>query len=248
MRFRLGARRVILAAALGMALASAVTACSSSSSSPSTSSAPSSAPASSASASAGDSSAAAQIKANWEAFFSGTTSAAKKISLLQNGPKFAAVIEAQARSGLAKSASAKVTAVSVTSPTKATVTYDILLERSGMAASAANTSREIGAVTGVAILGSLVVSQLRSSLTAQLHHLGIPAQFQALVINALETGQIPKNTSAYAGFGKIVQEVIGAAYTAFRDGLHAALYLSAGLMLGTGLLTFLALRSRPLDR
>jgi hypothetical protein len=121
-------------------------------------------------------------------------------------------------------------------------------ERSGMAASAANTSREIGAVTGVAILGSLVVSQLRSSLTAQLHHLGIPAQFQALVINALETGQIPKNTSAYAGFGKIVQEVISAAYTAFRDGLHAALYLSAGLMLGTGLLTFLTLRSRPLDR
>jgi hypothetical protein len=128
MRFRLVARRVILAAALGMALASAVTACSSSSSSPSTSSAPSSsAPASSASASAGDSSAAAQIKANWEAFFSGTTSAAKKISLLQNGQKFAAVIEAQARSGLAKSASAKVTAVSVTSPTEATVTYDILL-------------------------------------------------------------------------------------------------------------------------
>ena len=119
-------------------------------------------------------------------------------------------------------------------------------ERSGMAASAANTSREIGAVTGVAILGSLVVSQLRSSLTAQLHQLGIPAQFQALVINALETGQIPKNTSAYAGFGKIVQEVIGAAYTAFHDGLHVALYLSAGLMLGTGLLALITLRSRPL--
>jgi EmrB/QacA subfamily drug resistance transporter len=118
-------------------------------------------------------------------------------------------------------------------------------ERSGMAASAANTSREIGAVTGVAILGSLVVSQLRSSLTAQLHHLGIPAQFQALVINALETGQIPKNTSAYAGFGKIVQEVIGAAYTAFHDGLHVALYLSAGLMLGTGLLALVTLRPRP---
>ena len=61
-------------------------------------------------------------------------------------------------------------------------------ERSGMAASATNTSREIGAVTGVAILGSLVISQLRSSLTVQLNHLGIPAQFQALVINAIETG------------------------------------------------------------
>jgi MFS family permease len=118
-------------------------------------------------------------------------------------------------------------------------------ERSGMAASAANTSREIGAVTGVAVLGSLVISQLRSSLTAQLHHLGIPAQFQALVINALETGQIPKNTSAYAGFGQIVQEVIGAAYTAFHDGLHVALYLSAGLALAAGLLALITLPSRP---
>jgi hypothetical protein len=132
MRFRLVARRVFLGAALGLTLASAVTACSSSSSSasssaPSSSAPASSAPASSASASAGHSNAAAQIKANWEAFFSGTTSAAKKISLLQNGQKFAGVIEAQAGSGLAKSASAKVTAVSVTSPAKATVTYDILL-------------------------------------------------------------------------------------------------------------------------
>jgi hypothetical protein len=118
-------------------------------------------------------------------------------------------------------------------------------ERSGMAASATNTSREIGAVTGVAVLGLLVISQLRSSLTAQLHHLGIPAQFQALVINALETGQIPKNTSAYAGFGQIVQEVIGAAYTAFHDGLHIALYLAAGLALAAGLLAFITLPSRP---
>lgn len=30
-------------------------------------------------------------------------------------------------------------------------------------------------------LGSLVISQVRSSLTVQLDHLGIPAQFQALV-------------------------------------------------------------------
>ena len=39
-------------------------------------------------------------------------------------------------------------------------------ERSGMAASATNTSREIGAVTGVAILGALVNAQLHSDLIA----------------------------------------------------------------------------------
>jgi EmrB/QacA subfamily drug resistance transporter len=120
-------------------------------------------------------------------------------------------------------------------------------ERSGMAASATNTSREIGAVTGVAVLGSLVYSQLQVSLVAQMNHLGVPKSFQGLVINAIETGQIPQNTSAYAGFGKLVQEVIGAAYTAFHDGLAAALNLSAGLVLAAGLLSFITLRSRPVD-
>jgi predicted MFS family arabinose efflux permease len=116
-------------------------------------------------------------------------------------------------------------------------------ERSGMAASATNTSREIGAVTGVAILGSLVYSQLHVSLATRMNHLGVPKAFQGLVTNAIETGQIPQNTNAYAGFGKLVQEVIGAAYQAFHDGLHAALYLSAGLALAAGLLALITLRS-----
>ncbi len=132
-------------------------------------------------------------------------------------------------------------------PITSAVLAAVPAERSGMAASATNTSREIGAVTGVAVLGSLVYSQLHASLIAQMNHLGVPVSFQGLVINAIETGQIPKNTSGYAGFGKLVQEVIGAAYTAFHDGLHAALYLSAGLALAAALLAFITLRSRPAD-
>ncbi len=124
-------------------------------------------------------------------------------------------------------------------------------ERSGMAASAANTSREIGAVTGVAILGALVNAQLRSSLTGRLKHLGIPANFQSIVIHAVETGGVPSsgNTqgaggAAGAGQGTLVQEVIHAAYTAFYTGLRAALVLSAILVLAAGLYTFAALRRR----
>jgi MFS family permease len=132
-------------------------------------------------------------------------------------------------------------------PITSSVLSAVPAQRSGMAASATNTSREIGAVTGVAVLGSLVYSQLRSSLTIQMTHLGIPAGFQTLVANALETGQIPRNTTAYAGYGKLVQEVIGAAYTAFHNGLHAALYLSAGLVLAAGLLAAITLRSQVVD-
>jgi EmrB/QacA subfamily drug resistance transporter len=127
-------------------------------------------------------------------------------------------------------------------------------ERSGMAASATNTSREIGAVTGVAVLGALVNAQLRTHLTGSLKHLGIPANFQSIVIHAIETGGVPSsgNTAgaggaAGAGQGSLVQQVINAAYTAFHDGLRAALFLSAGLVLAAGILAAVTLGQRVPD-
>jgi hypothetical protein len=51
----------------------------------------------------------------------------KRVSLLQDGQQFASVIKSQAGGGLAASATAKVTKVVVTSPTQATVTYNILV-------------------------------------------------------------------------------------------------------------------------
>ncbi len=124
--------------------------------------------------------------------------------------------------------------------------------RSGMAASATNTSREIGALTGVAILGALVNAQLRSSLTSRLHHLGIPDTFQSIVIKAVETGGVPSsgNTNGAggaeaAGQGKLVQEVIHAAYNAFYAGLRAALLVAAILVLVAGVCTFVMLSRGP---
>jgi EmrB/QacA subfamily drug resistance transporter len=124
-------------------------------------------------------------------------------------------------------------------------------ERSGMAASATNTAREIGAVTGVAVLGALVNSQLSSNLIGRLHQLGIPATFQTIIINAIETGGVPSsgNTSgaggtAGAGHAGLVQQVISAAYTAFHDGLRDALYLSAALVFLAGVLALATLGSR----
>ena len=122
-------------------------------------------------------------------------------------------------------------------------------ERSGMAASATNTSREVGAVTGVAVLGALVNGQLNTSIAGQLRALGLPASIQAVVINGVETGQVPSSGSASgvgpAGQEALVQKVIEAAYAAFHDGLRDALFLSAGLVLAAGLLALVTLRSRP---
>ena len=76
-------------------------------------------------------------------------------------------------------------------------------------------------MTGVAILGALVNAQLRANLTGRLHQLGIPPNFQAIVINALETGTVPSSYKSAPQPGKLVQEVILAAYHAFQTGLHS---------------------------
>jgi purine-cytosine permease-like protein len=144
MRFHREARRVLVAPALGLVLAAAITACSSSSSSSSSSPVTSpSAPASSASAAAStgsSSAAAATIKANWEKFFNGSTPTSQRVSLLQNGQTFASTISSM--SALGSSASAKVSAVKVTSASQATVTYTVYL---GKTAALPNTK-------GVAVL------------------------------------------------------------------------------------------------
>src|SRR5579859_4729907 len=135
MRFPLVARRIILAPVFGLALALAVTACSSSGSSSSSSAAssgtPSSAPVSSApvssapasSSSSGNSAAVAQITANWEKFFNSSTPNSERVTLLQNGSAFAGAISGL--TSLVSGLGAKVTSVTLTSATTATVKYDL---------------------------------------------------------------------------------------------------------------------------
>src|SRR6202167_5392756 len=66
------------------------------------------------------------IAANWMAFFDPKTPVARRISLLQDGQQFAAVIRCQSSSSLAAQASAKVTSVTLVSATRAKVVYTIL--------------------------------------------------------------------------------------------------------------------------
>jgi hypothetical protein len=82
---------------------------------------------SSASPSLSGGAAAAEITADWTAFFDAKTPVARRVSLLQDGQIFAPIIQAQANSTLASTASARVKNVTVTSPTRAKVTYDILV-------------------------------------------------------------------------------------------------------------------------
>ncbi len=109
-------------------------------------------------------------------------------------------------------------------------------ERSGMAASATNTSRELGAVIGVAVLGAVVDSKLTGELAARLKALGIPPSFQSLVVNAVSSGGLSPSAASKAEHSHTVHvadlatKVIHAAYEAFGSGLHLSFDIAGALL------------------
>ena len=65
----------------------------------------------------------ALVKQAWTNFFAGSTSAADKIKLLQNGDQFSQVINEAVGLSISKTSSATVSSVVINNPTTATVTY-----------------------------------------------------------------------------------------------------------------------------
>jgi hypothetical protein len=122
-------------------------------------------------------------------------------------------------------------------------------QHSGMAASMTNTSRVLGAVAGVAVLGSVVNGQLTVDLVRRLNAIGIPKAFQGQVITAVTTGTFSQQASAAVGGSKSLQEivnkVVAAAFGAFSNGLDIALMMAASLMLVSALVALTCLRGSP---
>jgi len=123
-------------------------------------------------------------------------------------------------------------------------------ERSGMGASTLNTSRQLGGVFGVAVLGALVNAQLTTNLRDQLAHLGIPPTFQGIVINAVTHGGLPASPAgvsnpAATGHQTIVAKVLQAAEDAFGSGLHLSLIIAGAMLLAAAVAGFVLTGSPP---
>lgn len=72
----------------------------------------------------------AAITANWKTVFNGKASIPSRLALVQDGPQVAAFVQAQAKTSFGAAASgstATVSSVTITSPTRATVHYEVLL-------------------------------------------------------------------------------------------------------------------------
>jgi len=92
----------------------------------------------------------------------------------------------------------------------------------------------------------MVNGNLTVGLAHRLAELGVPTAFQGIVINAVETGQVPSGgsggaASAEQAFGPIVAKVIDAAMNAFHSGLDISLTVAGIVILAAGLVATLTL-------
>jgi MFS family permease len=123
--------------------------------------------------------------------------------------------------------------------------------RSGMAASTVNTSRELGGVLAVAILGAIVNAQLVGELGRKLGELNVPEAFRKLVVDAVTHGGLPANALAAAAQNplvaknfKVLGRVLSDSEAAFGHGLHTALVVAAGIMLAAAVVSLLTAGGR----
>jgi MFS family permease len=147
---------------------------------------------------------------------------------LDTDPKFLAVAGGLAIAGLGIG-----TAVV---PLAAAVLGAIPARRSGMAASATNTARQLGAVFGIAVLGALVNASLTGDLTARLARAGYGRSLQQLVITAVENGGGAAGGIDLQHVPSFLQPLVDAAGAAFLAGLRASLVVSAAVVVAAALI------------
>jgi hypothetical protein len=74
----------------------------------------------------------AQIKSAYKKFFSGQTSVADRVAVLQNGPKFKSVVQGFASNPLAKNVNVTVSSVKLQGADNAKVVYTVKLGSAGL--------------------------------------------------------------------------------------------------------------------
>ncbi len=106
-------------------------------------------------------------------------------------------------------------------------------QRAGLGSAMTNTSREVGGVLGIALLGTILFDRLGSVLVPQLSELGLSAgQSTAIAARASHGFLSPAELASLGLSAEQVRGFVGAFQDAYMSGFHLAL-LIAGLVLLT---------------
>lgn len=109
--------------------------------------------------------------------------------------------------------------------------------RAGLGSSMINTSRQIGSVLGVALLGAVVTGQFAASIASNLTEVGIPAFISSNIGNAIASAGTQASKVHFSGRLPIPAPVVHALINqSFTDAVHSAFIVSGTALLCAGLL------------
>jgi EmrB/QacA subfamily drug resistance transporter len=119
---------------------------------------------------------------------------------------------------------------SVMAPMTAAVMNSVGPQRAGLGSAMTNTSREVGGVFGIALLGTVLTTTLKDSLGPSLTGLGLPAPQQTLIAEAAGHGRL--DPGLLAGLSPDQAGAVQAAFgQAFMDGFQLALVIGGAVLL-----------------
>jgi EmrB/QacA subfamily drug resistance transporter len=129
-------------------------------------------------------------------------------------------------------------------PMTAAVMGSVPPERSGMASATTATSREVGGVFGIALLGAVVTARMKTRLAIRLSNAGIPVDIRHRVLASVNH----RSPHAIPGVPtQVLRPIIDAVSASFVDGMHAALLIAGLAVLSGSLLSllFIGTPARP---
>jgi MFS family permease len=128
----------------------------------------------------------------------------------------------------------------VMSPVTSAIMSTVPPGRAGVASGTLNTARQVGGVFGIAVLGSILFSQLVSQLRGALTTMGLPPFIIDQAIEYAKQGRRPAAMPSMPGVD--VAAIETAAAQSFTYGLHTALWAGGAIVLVGAILSAVMIR------
>ncbi len=122
-------------------------------------------------------------------------------------------------------------------PMTSAVMGSVETRHAGVASAATNTSRELGGVFGIALLGAIVTAAFERGLVARLLDAGIPASEAAHI--AAEAGNAAASGAAPPGGGPVADAI----YSAFVHAIHVGMVVGVAVILVASVVSAIFVRS-----
>jgi len=124
-------------------------------------------------------------------------------------------------------------------PMTAAVMGSVETRHAGIASAATNTSREIGGVFGIALLGAIVTSAFKRAFLARLVDGGVPTAQASAIVAKAGAGAAAGSTGAGGGDPLIVHAV----QSSFVHAIHVGMIVAVVFMVAAGLVSAIFVRS-----